>query len=785
VKEFVLSKEVQKLLVIYGESGCGKSSIMAKIAEQIETTNNALNYLYSRLSERHGTVLFQRAMEYIHIFQGITENELEDILSSDDQVLQSIFVHYLPPIEIFRLPGTLWTRIKNDMKNYLVEKEIDGLTCIYFYHRSFFEYIPCMQDIYSQLEILEKNRLNYFFGLYQPPNQKSYELSKKLQQKYHYSSNTIQTNRRLSVMQPFRKRVKKGEQFNYRRLKQLTEGTERYDYMHPSTLYNYEFMLCYLKTGLKIKLLLEKFSNFKQFYRPGEFQFLFKLYEMLQSILDRYPSNFAFEISSRLERFRELPSNLMSLQQQCSEHSVLRSLQSSSCVEPLHRCQFNSNIHCIAIEDEHLYILTDSQLVVALAKYYLTDYTWKWNLPSLTSAYKSIVHYYTFFICVYTSNSFLVYDYHRTEPICFHQEEEINKDNEYLIVDTVGFETILCCKRNGTLFIWNFVQNQLKHTIELNQQISNCTICRSKLRENAGDTNTYTLLKIYPAKSNELHYLVIITMDPTILKVVWIGKIELQQSVKNMSIDIDLLNVCTDVQYHKEKHQLHFYQIPYIDKEKLLPTDQIEFDFRQTQLSKSIYLSLNELSSIDRADLKLLPQSHFLEKPLLCAITNESVQIIHSCECEQLSNFKFDRQPEYKYNYLTIPTHCHYGSAVSAHFGYKEYNYLLCWNSSGLIDIYKWKCDYNHVHSYSALIHLDVYNRTIMNVIFSIDWTNGITVYVSLADGELQKYNVAFSLLCKQKSFIKNDSDRTKISQLYVECGHIVTLNEAKKYVTL
>ena len=97
----------------------------------IKQTSHAIGYLYEQLGQKHGAILFRRSMKYLQLSGGLSELEMEDILSLDDEVLQSVFVHYLPPLEFFRLPSTLWIRIRNDMQKYLIEKEIDQIPCIY------------------------------------------------------------------------------------------------------------------------------------------------------------------------------------------------------------------------------------------------------------------------------------------------------------------------------------------------------------------------------------------------------------------------------------------------------------------------------------------------------------------------------------------------------------------------------------------------------------------------------------------------------------------------------
>jgi hypothetical protein len=97
----------------------------------IKQTSSAIGYLYNQLGIKHGQILFRRSMRYLQLSGGLSELEIEDILSLDDEILQSIFVHYLPPFNLFRLPSTLWIRIRNDMHKYLVEKDIDNIPCIY------------------------------------------------------------------------------------------------------------------------------------------------------------------------------------------------------------------------------------------------------------------------------------------------------------------------------------------------------------------------------------------------------------------------------------------------------------------------------------------------------------------------------------------------------------------------------------------------------------------------------------------------------------------------------
>ena len=129
--------------------------------------DNCIKYYLRTLEGVHGKILFSRCMFYLTMStNGLSENELEDILSIDDQVLQDVFQYHEPPIR--RFPLALWTRIKHDLSEYLTEKEIDETRVVYWFHRRFIEiakelYVDCLQDTKQHDELI-MNVLHYFIG---------------------------------------------------------------------------------------------------------------------------------------------------------------------------------------------------------------------------------------------------------------------------------------------------------------------------------------------------------------------------------------------------------------------------------------------------------------------------------------------------------------------------------------------------------------------------------------------------------------------------------------------
>ena len=66
----------------------------------------------------------------------MTQQELEDVLSLDDTVLDEIYQYHLPPnLSAVRIPALVWTRLKYELQEYMVDRQADGKTVSVLYHR--------------------------------------------------------------------------------------------------------------------------------------------------------------------------------------------------------------------------------------------------------------------------------------------------------------------------------------------------------------------------------------------------------------------------------------------------------------------------------------------------------------------------------------------------------------------------------------------------------------------------------------------------------------------------
>ncbi|KAJ1085603.1 hypothetical protein NDU88_005733 [Pleurodeles waltl] len=107
------------------------------------STRAAVRQLYGRLEKLHGKLLVSHALGYIVSSRnGLSETELKDVLSLDNEVISDIYQYWAPPSkDVIRLPPLLWTRLRFDLGEYVVERQADGYTVMGLYHRQFIEVV--------------------------------------------------------------------------------------------------------------------------------------------------------------------------------------------------------------------------------------------------------------------------------------------------------------------------------------------------------------------------------------------------------------------------------------------------------------------------------------------------------------------------------------------------------------------------------------------------------------------------------------------------------------------
>ncbi|XP_067951033.1 uncharacterized protein [Watersipora subatra] len=113
-------------------------SDLEKLLQEINSPEKCIRHIFKELQKTNGNLLVHRLFAYLHLSNlGLTENELVDLISLDDEVLNDVYQFHVPPLR--RLPTVLWARIRNSVQNYLVTREANGGSVIAWYHRQFVE----------------------------------------------------------------------------------------------------------------------------------------------------------------------------------------------------------------------------------------------------------------------------------------------------------------------------------------------------------------------------------------------------------------------------------------------------------------------------------------------------------------------------------------------------------------------------------------------------------------------------------------------------------------------
>ncbi|GBG26643.1 Kinesin light chain 3 [Hondaea fermentalgiana] len=103
------------------------------------TVQEMIEALFQRVRLYNGDALVDHALAFVTLARdGLSTNDLEDLISMDDHVLDQVFEWWTPPVK--RLPPLLWTRITDDLSGYLVSRGTDdGTTVLAWFHRQFRE----------------------------------------------------------------------------------------------------------------------------------------------------------------------------------------------------------------------------------------------------------------------------------------------------------------------------------------------------------------------------------------------------------------------------------------------------------------------------------------------------------------------------------------------------------------------------------------------------------------------------------------------------------------------
>ncbi|MBN1568326.1 MAG: DUF4062 domain-containing protein [Acidobacteria bacterium] len=126
-----------------------------------------LEDLFTRLEQpaNHGRVLVSRTLGYLTAARyGLTEDELLEVLSADEEVLSDFCLHSSKSPKVTQLPVSAWCRLYAELEPYLIQRESDGAPLIAFFHRDLSDTAARRYLQGRELECTHTHLARYFAG---------------------------------------------------------------------------------------------------------------------------------------------------------------------------------------------------------------------------------------------------------------------------------------------------------------------------------------------------------------------------------------------------------------------------------------------------------------------------------------------------------------------------------------------------------------------------------------------------------------------------------------------
>ncbi|XP_013386372.1 NACHT and WD repeat domain-containing protein 2 isoform X2 [Lingula anatina] len=263
-----------------------------------KTIYGIFNHVLERLEKRHGQMIVSRCLGYITLSpDGLSEAELDDILSLDDDVLNSLYVTWEPPLR--RFPTVHWVRVRQDLEGYLVERENDGVDLLTWHHKELADVVRERYLGHSDAECKMRNNLaDFFLGKwsgtwkkpfkYEPPCTEGLKKTDPQSEAVRYVCDQPLIFNSLTIK----------PKFNYRKLTQLPvhlAECNRTEELKTEVLFHYEWIHAKLK-ATSFRQMLNDFHLIKD----REAALVEEALRMSESALVVNPDSLSHQLLGRL-----------------------------------------------------------------------------------------------------------------------------------------------------------------------------------------------------------------------------------------------------------------------------------------------------------------------------------------------------------------------------------------------------------------------------------------------------------------------------------------------------
>ena len=285
------------LRLLFGHARTWKSYTDLSSIKIPKSTGEALSQFYDGLEVQFGKILVQKALGYLTASKhGLTEAELEDVLSLDNEVLDDVYQYWDPPLQgVIRIPSLLWKRIRQYIDDYIVEQQAQGMIVLRWYHRQFIE-SATKRYVLCQSTILHFILSEYFSGTWANGRSKSV----KLTHRDIYMKDSV----RQVAMQPllFGKTV-----YNFRKLTELPYHllySEQIEELRNKVLCNYEWVYTKLKATGYVSLMQDYITTLGEHKDDNDISLMCEALSLSGSNIRNNPDMLAGQLIARLYPFK-------------------------------------------------------------------------------------------------------------------------------------------------------------------------------------------------------------------------------------------------------------------------------------------------------------------------------------------------------------------------------------------------------------------------------------------------------------------------------------------------
>ncbi|XP_052126754.1 NACHT and WD repeat domain-containing protein 2, partial [Frankliniella occidentalis] len=290
------------------------------------TVMDSIMMLFERIEKQHGRILVFHALAYITAAKsGLSESELEDLISLDDRVLDDVYQYHMPPVR--RIPPLLWTRIRNDLPNYLSEREADGVSVMNWYHRQFRD--TAKERYFKNMNMamyFHSSIADYYLGIWGGGNPKPFKYTEIQRHRFNLTDKEGSADRKVPV-QPLVFYTKDGKvsRYNLRKFGEMPYHmvrARRFKDLYEHVLFNYEWLHAKL-SSCPLQAVLSDFedacNNIDDRDATRELHLVADALRLGGAILSVYPNMLAPQLVGRLLPEIGVNPNVKMLLQDCDK----------------------------------------------------------------------------------------------------------------------------------------------------------------------------------------------------------------------------------------------------------------------------------------------------------------------------------------------------------------------------------------------------------------------------------------------------------------------------------